>query len=124
MPDKPISFVYDSVSAEQKRVFALARWKRDGVRTLPEGVSLVTHGKAASIYLRRGGRFMALDAELAGTSDVDVFVYTQPGLSSWVDTDSFESVPATPQEQREALEAVRDWLNARPSKFAFYPPLP
>jgi hypothetical protein len=124
MADKPISFVYDSVSAEQKQAFAVARWKRDGVRTLPEGVSLVTHGRAASIYLRRGGRFMALDAELAGTSDVDFFVYTEPGLSSWVDADSFESVPATAQEQSEAIEAIREWLKQRPSKFAFFPPLP
>jgi len=120
--EKPISFVTHTLSAEEKRAMAVGDWKRDGVKALPEGVSVVPHGRAASIYLRKGDRFLALSAELEGVSDVDLCVYTDPGLSSWIDGGSFQSEPARPDEQREALEAVGDWLKARGTRFKFEPP--
>ena len=122
MAEKPITFVTHTFSAEEKRAMAVAGWKRDGVTKLPQGVSLVPHGRAASIYLRQGDRFLALSAELEGVSDVDVCVYTEPGLSSWIDVGSFQSSPAGLDEQREALQAVGDWLRARGTRFKFEPP--
>jgi len=122
MAEKPISFVTHTFSAEEKRAMAVAGWKRDGVKALPQGVSLVPHGRAAAIYVRQGGRFISLSAELEGVSDVDVCVYTEPGLSNWIDVGAFQSEPASPEEQQEALKAVRAWLEARGTKFKFEPP--
>lgn len=54
MPNKPIVFLHDTISEEKQKAFAVKRWQRDGVEALPPGVSLLPHGRAASIYRKLG----------------------------------------------------------------------
>jgi hypothetical protein len=122
MPEKPISHVYEPQSSEARRTLSVARWQRHQVKALPQGISLVPNGRAASIYVREGDRFVELDAELAGSADLDMSVYTEPGIFSWIDVASFDTHAATADEQRRVLTEVDVWLRSRPARFAFVPP--
>jgi hypothetical protein len=122
VPEKPITFVYEPMTNETRLEVAKKRWRQDGVIALAQGVTLVPHGRAATIYFRDGDRFVALDAELAGASNVDGFIYTEPGIAAWADVKTFDTGPTSPEERRTILAAVAAWTNGRSAKYEFVPP--
>ena len=119
MPDKPTTHLYEPLGEATRRKIALARWRRNRVQDLRQGVSLAANGRTASIYYRSGDRFVELDAELAGDPGLDMCIYTAPGISSWIDVASLEPAPTTAEEQQHVLATIATWLRARPARASF-----
>jgi hypothetical protein len=95
------------------------QWRKDKVHQLPEGISLVPDGRAASLYIRRGNRMMAIPAELAGTSDFDVVLFVPSKGLRWIDVTSFSESPAAAEESEEELNQLRQWLSANGIRASF-----
>src|SRR4051812_46620863 len=67
-------------------------WREEKVDELPEGITLKRDGRAGYLYFRRGNRFIAIDAEVAGDAEFDIVLFVPDSLQ-WVDVRTFERTP-------------------------------
>jgi hypothetical protein len=112
-----ISVVPDDRSPEEIQATRRAIWRNDRIWERPEGFSLVSKGRAGSIYFRRGNKIIDVEAELAGNPALDIVV-SEGGLARWIDVYTLECEPVSREEQVGIRTALIDWLTRRGTKFS------
>lgn len=95
-----------------------ARWRRDKVSSLPEGISLVPDGKAAYIYARTGRWIVPVYAELSGNPAFDMVLFLREGGLSRIDSDTLEEIPLNDIEASGAIQELRSWLTHRGIRYS------
>jgi hypothetical protein len=109
-----ISFISEQPHPEWQE----KRWRKEKIHELPQGISLVPSGKAATLYVRSGERVIDIYAELAGNPAFDVVIFLPSNGLQWIDVNTFQLNPLSPEESARELRKVQDWLAAKHIRYS------
>ena len=109
-----ISFVSEQPHPEWQE----QRWRKERIHQLPEGITLVPSGKAATLYVRTGQRVIDIYAELAGNPAFDMVIFLPSSGLHWIDVDTFQPTPLSPEESATELQKLQDWLAAKHIRYS------
>jgi hypothetical protein len=116
-PGPKITFLYEPLTAEERRGYDEIRWKRDHVDKLREGFSLVSDGRSGYLYFREGDRFIEVYVELAGDPSFDLILEIR-GLKSWISLATLSRDPVPPDEETRIRSEMEAWLRTRKIRYS------
>jgi len=114
--DSKIRIVLDDRSPDQIIADRREGWKAKRISELSQGFSLVTSGRAASIFLRKGDTVLEWAAELAGNPSLDMVVFDD--ARQWIDVGTLTPRLADDADVIRTRAELIDWLMARRTKFS------